>query len=67
VKPFEEHDLMAAIETASHRHRAEQRLQKMERWLATTLQSIGDGVISVDLDGRVTFLNAKAEEITGWS
>lgn len=31
-----------------------------------TLQSIGDGVIAVDLDGNVTGLNPVAVELTGW-
>jgi PAS domain S-box-containing protein len=34
--------------------------------LATTLASIGDGVIVTDADGRVTFLNAEAERLTHW-
>ncbi len=32
-----------------------------------TLDSIGDGVISTDVVGRVTYLNAVAESMTGWS
>jgi diguanylate cyclase (GGDEF)-like protein/PAS domain S-box-containing protein len=32
-----------------------------------TLNSIGDAVISTDLDGRVTYLNAVASGMTGWS
>ncbi|MFC5478288.1 putative bifunctional diguanylate cyclase/phosphodiesterase [Massilia suwonensis] len=32
-----------------------------------TLDSIGDGVISVDMHGRVDYLNVAAEEMTGWS
>ena len=32
-----------------------------------TLNSIGDAVISVDLSNQVTFLNAVAERMTGWS
>ncbi len=36
-----------------------------QRW-ATTLASIGDAVISTDIEGRITFMNAVAEELTGW-
>ncbi len=32
-----------------------------------TLQSIGDGVISIDPEDRVLIVNRMAEEITGWS
>jgi diguanylate cyclase (GGDEF)-like protein/PAS domain S-box-containing protein len=32
-----------------------------------TLNSIGDAVMSCDTDGRVTYLNAVAEKLTGWS
>ncbi|MFZ0661297.1 MAG: CHASE3 domain-containing protein [Acidobacteriaceae bacterium] len=33
----------------------------------TTLESIGDGVIACDMDGRVQFLNAVATGLTGWT
>lgn len=32
-----------------------------------TLECIGDAVISTDSSGRVTYLNAVAEELTGWT
>jgi len=32
-----------------------------------TLNSIGDAVISSDIDGKVTYLNVVAEYMTGWS
>ena len=35
--------------------------------LATTLASIGDGVIVTDTQSRVTFLNPEAERLTGWT
>ncbi len=34
--------------------------------LAVTLNSIGDGVITTDVNGRVTLLNRVAEQLTGW-
>jgi len=65
IKPYEERELEIAIETAIYKHQAETKLRKMERWLTTVLQSIGDGVIAIDRDGKITFMNRVAEELTG--
>jgi diguanylate cyclase (GGDEF)-like protein/PAS domain S-box-containing protein len=40
--------------------------QEKER-AQVTLNSIGDAVVSTDLNGHVTFLNVVAERLTGWS
>ncbi len=48
------------------RQHAEEALQKQSEWLRITLSSIGDGVISTDALGGVTFLNSVAEFLTGW-
>src|SRR5262249_19533198 len=35
--------------------------------LQVTLHSIGDAVITTDIDGRVTYLNGVAESLIGWT
>ncbi len=43
------------------------RLRESEQRWATTLSSIGDAVIATDVGGRITFMNAVAEKLTGWT
>ena len=47
-------------ETLSDLARERDRIQ-------TTLQSIGDGVITTDADGIIQYMNPKASELTGWA
>src|SRR3984893_157678 len=51
----------------SERKRAQEALSKSEKWLSTTLSSIGEAVIATDLNGAVTFLNSVAQSLTGWN
>jgi len=67
VKPFEERELHLTIDMALYKHRAERKLKESEKWLATTLRSIGDALIATDKEGLVTFMNPVAESLTGWS
>ena len=46
---------------------AREALKDERELLATTLSSIGDGVIVTDADSRVTFINPEAERLTGWT
>lgn len=48
------------------RKKAEFALASEKERLAVTLRSIGDGVITTDLDNRVLLINKVAEELTGW-
>jgi PAS domain S-box-containing protein len=48
------------------RRRAEIALRESEQRWATTVASIGDAVIATDVEGRITFINAVAERLTGW-
>ncbi len=66
LKPFDDMQLVTAIEVALHKHGAEQRLRASERRFATTLASIGEAVISTNEQAVVTFLNHVAASMTGW-
>ncbi|MCJ8501547.1 PAS domain S-box protein [Desulfatitalea alkaliphila] len=46
---------------------AEEALRKSEETLRATLHSIGDAVISTDMEGLVVAMNPVAEALTGWS
>jgi PAS domain S-box-containing protein len=66
IKPFEERELQTNIEIALYKHQMDRRLKENQRWLATTLKSIGEAVIAADVEGLVTFMNPVAEALTGW-
>lgn len=66
LKPFEERELQTTIEIALYKFKMEQELKKREQWLFTMLKSIADGVIATDDKGNTTFMNPKAESLTGW-
>src|SRR5580704_18007385 len=55
--------LASMVERAAN---AEALFAEKER-AQVTLNSIGDGVISTDIDGNVIYLNQAAEAMTGWS
>ncbi len=54
-------------EDITERKQSEILLAQEKERLAVTLRSIGDGVITTDLDGKIVMLNKAAEEMTGWS
>jgi PAS domain S-box-containing protein len=51
----------------TERKRTEDALRESEERWATTLQSIGDAVISTDSAGNIQFMNDVAQRLTGWS
>ena len=59
LKPFNEQELYVAIQTALNRYDREQ-------FLSSILQGMGDGVIVVDLQLSIKYLNQVAEALTGW-
>jgi PAS domain S-box-containing protein len=62
------HTVSAAYRTSLEilGRRAEELFQSEQR-LRTTLESIGDGVITCDAGGRIQMMNPVAHELTGWN
>jgi PAS domain S-box-containing protein len=56
-----ERDLLAANEALE---RKTQELLEQREWFEVSLSSIGDAVITTDVEGKVTFLNPVAERMT---
>ena len=48
-------------------HQNDEALYEQREWLRVTLSCIGDGVITTDNKGHVTFLNPVTESLTGWT
>lgn len=63
MMPFQPRELHAAIEVALYKAKLEQRLRDSERWFTDTLHCVNDGVIAVDTEGHIRFLNLAAERI----
>jgi hypothetical protein len=54
------------MEQVEAREMAAAQLSAEKERLVVTLRSIGDAVITTDVEGRITLLNAVAETLTGW-
>ncbi|MBN2797755.1 MAG: response regulator [Deltaproteobacteria bacterium] len=62
------HQLLdALVEQRTLTDTAQADTQAEKERLLVTLQSIADGVITTDVEGRVTLLNQVAAHLTGWS
>ncbi len=51
----------------NERNAAQRALARETERLRVTLRSIGDGVVTTDIEGRVVLMNDVAEVMTGWS
>ncbi|MFN6461049.1 MAG: ATP-binding protein [Nostoc sp. DedVER02] len=59
LKPVKDQELYVAIQTALNRYDREQ-------FLSSVLRGMGDGVVVVDPELRVKYLNRVGEALTGW-
>lgn len=66
TEPIEADELIANVRAMLRLREAEQQVREQEAWLRTVMSSIGDAVITTDLEGRVTSINPVAQGIVGW-
>ena len=60
--------LGGAMRTARRRAERAKEAERVQRErLHVTLKSIGNAVVATDAEGRVTFLNPVAQDLTGWT
>jgi len=59
--------LQATVRDVTEQKSAQLALEKSQIWFSTTLNSIGDAVITIDLAAKITFINPVAQKLTGWS
>jgi diguanylate cyclase (GGDEF)-like protein/PAS domain S-box-containing protein len=64
---LDSYSLRHALRSMIERKAAAEALFVEKERADVTLNSIGDAVLSTDLDGRITYLNVVAEDMTGWS
>lgn len=65
IKPVSERELRSALEIALERDGVEKRLRDRERWYAALVDSISDGLVACDAQGRITLFNPAVEAFVG--
>ena len=75
VRTFEEDELAALVDLghwaeaelrAEDERRLTQQLESLQRRTEMVLEGVAEGVVGVDREGRVTFVNAVASSMLGW-
>jgi PAS domain S-box-containing protein len=67
TKPLHLKALRAGIEIALWKAHMERQLRESDRWFALTLRCVQDGVVVIDSQARIRFMNLAAEALTGCS
>ncbi|MCW8107173.1 ATP-binding protein [Alteromonas ponticola] len=62
-----ENQINALHQEIERRKHIQTQLDLQKTHLKTTLASIGEGVVVVDMQGRISFINSHAERMCGWA
>ncbi len=67
VKPFDKKELKTAIEMAIYKSQSEKRLRQSEIKYRTLIERMNEGVVQMDNDTVILFVNERFCEMTGYS
>lgn len=67
IKPVSPKDLYVALDISLYNHAIETQIKENEQWFYTSLSSISDGIITIDKDEKVKFINETAEKLLGYT
>lgn len=67
VKPFNETDLQTTVEMALYKFSRDTEIRDNHQRFANALTTLNEAIIITDTDCKITFLNPKAETITGFN
>ena len=65
IKPVDIKELNAAIQIALQHSKFNSKIIENDNWLNATLESIEDGIVALNNDGNVKFINKAAQTILG--
>lgn len=65
LKPFEERELIVAIDIALYKHAMERKLRESENKFRSVIEHASDGIVLSDNHGNISEWNSAMEQITG--
>ncbi|MBL0098126.1 MAG: response regulator [Bacteroidetes bacterium] len=67
VKPFNDSDLKTTVEMALFKYSRDREVRESQHRLANALAMVEECIVVMDTEGRVSYLNEKAENMLGYS
>lgn len=66
VKPYNEPDLQSAVEMALYKSKKDREMKSDKNLYARALSHLNEAVIITDIEGKIIFINQRAENLLGY-